>query len=293
MNVGRSNTSKTVSRALVDGQVSVVFQPIVDLLNGSVFAYEALARCKAKGLENPVTLFEVAAEQKLCGRLGRTIRELATVDCAEHPLFLNVHPHELADRYLVQPDDPIFTHEPGVYLEITESVPLSHHALVDGTLREVRSKGVGLVVDDLGAGYSNLRYIADLEPEIVKLDRGLIINLHEDPRRARLVASIVRLCGDLGARVVAEGVETTDELLAIVDAGVHYVQGYLLARPAHPPPKPAAHDSIPSAPGSRRGARVKSGVEEKHRAGDSDKVEAAPAVKRRKTASGLKSGGST
>jgi len=243
-----------VAKALGDGHVSVVFQPIVDLVTGSVLAYEALARCRAKGLENPMTLFEVAADQKLCGRLGRVVRELATQDCAGHALFLNVHPHELADRWLVQPDDPIFSHEPGVFLEITESVPLSHHALVLGTLNEIRGKGVGLVVDDLGAGYSNLRYIADLAPEIVKLDRGLIERVHEDKRRLSLVTSIVRLCGDLGARVVAEGIETQEELTAVIDAGVHYVQGYLIARPAHPPPKPNAQSGIPqsAAPFSRR-----------------------------------------
>ncbi|NUP05061.1 MAG: EAL domain-containing protein [Polyangiaceae bacterium] len=235
--------------------MSVVFQPIVDLLNGSVLAYEALARCKAKGLENPLVLFEAAAEQKLCGRLGRTLRELATTECPGHALFLNVHPHELSDRWLVQPDDPIFTHEPGVYLEITESVPLSHHALVQGTLRELRNKGIGLVVDDLGAGYSNLRYIADLAPEIVKLDRGLIEKLHEDPRRLKLVTSIVRLCGDLGARVVAEGIETPAELAAVMDAGVHFVQGYLIARPALPPPIPVAQAGIPNGPSTRREAR--------------------------------------
>lgn len=272
-----------------DGDVSVVFQPIVDLLNGTVFAYEALARCKTKGLENPMVLFEHASEQQQCGPLGRRIRELATADCAEHPLFLNVHPHELSDRFLVQPDDPIFGHEPGVYLEITESVPLSHHALVLGTIREVRGKGVGLVVDDLGAGYSNLRYIADLEPEIVKLDRGLIIQLHDDPRRARLVASIVRLCGDLGARVVAEGVETPDELSAIVDAGVHYVQGYLLARPAHPPPKPTSQPAIPLAEGRPKAARPVSGVEEVP--ASSHGARTIPAPKRRKSTSMKRSGG--
>ncbi len=230
-----------------DGLVSVVFQPIVDLNTGAIFAYEALARSKAKGMESPMALFEAAAEQKLCGRLGRMIREQATESCSTHPLFLNVHPHELADRWLVQPDDPIFTHEPGVFLEVTESVPLSHFELVKRVLKEVRGKGVGLVVDDLGAGYSNLRYIADLAPEVVKLDRGLIEDLPSDPRRIKLVASIVRLCEDMGARVVAEGVETRAELAAVRQAGVHFVQGFLIARPAHPAPAPSAESGLPAA----------------------------------------------
>ncbi len=233
-----SRSIGTVARAIASDQVRVVYQPIMDVHTGVTFAFEALARCSAKDLENPEKLFEAAAAQNSCGKLGRALRELAVEDCP-HPLFLNVHPHELADRWLVQPDDPIFSHEHGVYLEITESVPLTHRDLVEGVLREVRGKGVGLVVDDLGAGYSNLRYIADLHPQVVKLDRGLVEHLHEDPRRKTLVGSIVRLCHDMGAEVVAEGIETHSELQAVIDAGVRYVQGYLIARPAHPPPNPA------------------------------------------------------
>lgn len=231
--------------------MSVVFQPIVDCKSGAVFAYEALARSTAKGIDNPVSLFEAAAEQKLCGRLGRVLRELAITECPTHPLFLNVHPHELADRWLVQPDDPIFSHEPGVFLEVTESVPLSHFELVRKILSEVRGKGVGLVVDDLGAGYSNLRYIADLAPEVVKLDRGLIEGLDSDPRRLKLVRGIVRICEDLGARVVAEGVETKAELAAIKEAGAHFVQGYLIAKPKLPAPEPSPESGL-AVPAFRR-----------------------------------------
>ncbi|MFO0551832.1 MAG: EAL domain-containing protein [Polyangiaceae bacterium] len=269
MRSSRLSGTRTVAQAINDGLVSVVFQPIVSVTSGRIFAYEALARSRAKGLENPMRLFEVAAEEELCGALGRQIRELATEN-VDAPLFLNVHPHELSDRWLVQPDDPIFTHDHDVYLEITESVPLSHFDLVNGVLREVRGKGVGLVVDDLGAGYSNLRYIADLAPEVVKLDRGLVAGLDGDARRGKLVASIVRLCEDLGARVVAEGIETEAELAAVTDAGVHYVQGFLIARPATPPPRPtyviqnrrtAERASQPLPPRRRPSVGIKPGQE--------------------------------
>jgi len=162
--------------------------------------------------------------------------------CTSHPLFLNVHPSELNERFIVQPDDPIFNHSEDVYLEITESVPLSHFELCKHILHEVRGRGVYLVVDDLGAGYSNLKYIADLHPRIVKLDRELVAGLTKGTRLHKLVSAIVVLCRELGARVVAEGIETQEELFAVRDAGAHYGQGYLLARPAFPPPKldPAA-----------------------------------------------------
>lgn len=225
-----------VGRALEERQLYVVFQPILDARTGKIFAYEALARSRSKELPTAPELFEMAVKERLCGRLGRELREMALAGCPDAPLFLNVHPTELADRWLVQPDDPIFAHEPGVFLEVTESVPLSHHALVHSVLNELRGKGVSVVVDDLGAGYSNLLYIADLSPEIVKLDRCLIERLESDPRRQKLVLNIVRLCEDLGARVVAEGIETQGELSAARDAGVDYLQGYLLARPSEIPP---------------------------------------------------------
>jgi EAL domain-containing protein (putative c-di-GMP-specific phosphodiesterase class I) len=152
-------------------------------------------------------------------------------------VFLNVHPEELHEPWLIRPDDPIFTHATDVYLEITESVPFQHFDICYDVLREIRWRGgVHLVVDDLGAGYSNLKRIADLEPKIVKLDRELIREVHQNARQQRLVTGVVRLCVEMGARVVAEGIETLDELSAIRDTGAHYGQGYLFARPGFPIP---------------------------------------------------------
>jgi EAL domain-containing protein (putative c-di-GMP-specific phosphodiesterase class I) len=95
---------------------------------------------------------------------------------------------------------------------------------------------VHLVVDDLGAGYSNLKRIIDLEPRVVKLDRELIVGIDKSQRQQRLVANVVRLCCDLDATVVAEGIETSSEFDALRDTGVHYGQGFLFARPQFPLP---------------------------------------------------------
>jgi EAL domain-containing protein (putative c-di-GMP-specific phosphodiesterase class I) len=162
---------------------------------------------------------------------------MAVEGCPDTPLFLNIHPDEFGDRYLVRPDDPLFEHSPGVFLEVTESVPLSHYEMCHSVLAELRHRGICLAVDDLGAGFSNLKYIADLAPEIVKLDRELITALHEAPRLAKLVRALVRLCEDLGAKVVAEGIETREEFLTLRELGTHYAQGYFLARPAFEPPE--------------------------------------------------------
>lgn len=235
----RGNTlpsgASPILRAIAKREMKVVLQPIVDLRTRVTFAYEALVRPTMSDFESPLDMFAAAGESKCCGELGRVIRELAIEACPNHPLFLNIHPSELDEHWLVQPDDPIFRHSEDVYLEITESVPLTHFGLCQSILREIRGKGIYLVVDDLGAGYSNLKYIADLSPRVVKLDRQLIAGLTRSSRLYRLVSSMVLLCEDLGASVVAEGIETPEELMAVRDAGCHFGQGFLLARPAFPP----------------------------------------------------------
>jgi EAL domain-containing protein (putative c-di-GMP-specific phosphodiesterase class I) len=237
-------------------EVHIVYQPVVDLRTRKVFAYEALARTKAPEFDGPLSLFAAAVEQRLTGQLGRILRRLALEGCATHPLFLNLHPDELNEGWVVQPDDPIFQHSEDVYLEITEGVPLSHFRLCQNMLDEVRGRGVHLVVDDLGAGYSNLKYIADLHPRIVKLDRGLVAGLKKSSRLFKLVSAIVELCQRLEARVVAEGIETVGELEAILAAGARYGQGYLLARPAFPPPTVTWPEEWPTSSRTRTTGRM-------------------------------------
>jgi EAL domain-containing protein (putative c-di-GMP-specific phosphodiesterase class I) len=124
-------------------------------------------------------------------------------------------------------------------------------------IRDLRARAnIRVVVDDLGAGYSNLKYIADLSPDIVKLDRDLIAGIVPGSRAHRLVRGIVRLCVDLDARVVAEGIETEAEFLALRETGVHFGQGYFMARPGFPLPTVTAEAlRLRTTPGGREGSR--------------------------------------
>ena len=180
--------------------LTVVFQPIVSLEDGKLFAYEALVRCGLLALQNPMVLFERAVQVGCAGRLGRMIREIAVPLSAGKPIFLNVHPQELHEAWIVRPDDPIFSHDHTVFLEVTESMPLTHHELCMNVLGELRARAnIELVVDDLGAGYSNLKRILDLEPKVVKLDRGLIMNLDKSVKlRPYLCLNFVCRAGSSG-----------------------------------------------------------------------------------------------
>ena len=222
---------------LTTAELNVVFQPIVSLADGSTFAWESLVRCTRAGLESPPELFRRAEVEQSCGRLGRLIREVAFQRGVGRRLFINVHPAELAARWLVQPDDPMNFHDAEVFMEITESATFEHFELCWNALRELRQRSaVRFVIDDFGAGHSNLKRVLDLEPAVVKLDCSLIQGIDQSPRQFTLVRSLVRMFGDLGASVVAEGIETLAELKRVRDAGVHYGQGYFLARPAWPLP---------------------------------------------------------
>jgi len=242
-------------RAMTVADINMVFQPIVDITTGQLFAHEALVRCKLPQYASPTLLFLAAEKENACGHLGRIIRQQTFERCQDTALFVNIHPEELSQRWLVRPDDPIFFHEREVYLEITESAAFTHYDLCMSVLKDVCARsGAYLVVDDYGAGHSNLARILDLNPKIVKLDGALIRGIDKDPRRQLMVRHMVALCTDLGAKVVAECIETAEELKAVADQGVHFAQGYVLARPAFPVPEihfPLPRVAPPSAAKSR------------------------------------------
>ncbi len=225
-------------RALTKEQIQVVFQPIIEVATGQLFAHEVLARCTVPEFKSPMVLFEQASAEQVCGRLGRIIRDQAFEACPNLPLFVNIHPDELSSRWLVRPDDPIGFHSEQVYLEITETAAFTHFDLCNGVLRELCARtSARLVIDDFGAGHSNLQRLLELEPAIVKLDISLVHGIEASPRKQIIVRHISAMCHDLGAQVVAEGVETEPELTSLLGLGIDLVQGYLLARPAYPPPQ--------------------------------------------------------
>jgi EAL domain-containing protein (putative c-di-GMP-specific phosphodiesterase class I) len=236
-NLPQGSVPQTGVRSLTEAEVGVAFQPIVAIETGLLFAHEALVRCTRPEYKAPPVLFEQAVKEGACGRLGRMIRDAAFRACGDVSLFVNLHPEELSARWLVRPDDPIGFQKRPVYLEITESATMTYFDICKSVLKELCVRtNARLVIDDFGAGYSNLERIVVLEPAVVKLDLSLTRDIHKERRKQIVTRHMISLCKDLGASVVAEGVETLDELKCIRDLGVHYAQGYLLARPACPPP---------------------------------------------------------
>ncbi len=225
----------TIEQALAAGQLYIAYQPLVDLRRRTTFGFEALVRSESADFPNALAVIERAVEERYMGQLGRELRRMAVENCSKYALFLNLHPDEFDEGWLVRPDAPSTLHDGPIFLEITESVPLTHYRYCHSVLREMRAKGLKVAVDDLGAGYSNLKYIADLAPDVVKLDRSLIAGLTTGGRLHILVKAIVDLCIQLGAKVVAEGIETREEMVAVLETGAHLGQGYFLGRPEREP----------------------------------------------------------
>lgn len=218
----------------------MAFQPILRASDGTVFGYEALLRTEEPTLIRPDLVVDAAERLHCLPRLGRKVRALASAAMAaadpSTALFINLHPHDLADETLFAPESPLTQMASRVILEVTERAAIEEVDDVERRVSQLREHGFRIAVDDLGAGYAGLSSFALLEPEIVKLDVSLLRDIDQSPVKQKLVASMTTLCKDMGFLVVAEGIETPAERDCVVSLGCDLLQGFLFARPGRPFP---------------------------------------------------------
>ncbi len=216
----------------------MALQPIVSASRGRVVGYEALLRSDGP-LRTPDRIIGAAEALGRLPELGRTIRA-AVAGCVERlapdvDVLMNLHPLDLCDDELLDPDAPIARVAPRVILEITERASLETVPEVHARIGALRALGFRIAIDDLGAGYGSLSAIALIRPDLVKLDMSLVRDVHTDPVRMQMVRSIGEMCQQLNVDWLCEGVETIEELAALGRAGVDFLQGYLLGRPVRTP----------------------------------------------------------
>jgi EAL domain-containing protein (putative c-di-GMP-specific phosphodiesterase class I) len=222
---------------LVDGHgLGIALQPIVDLDTRRVVGAEALARfTDADGNRMPTEGTFIDAHALGLGvELELAVVHLALRSESRLPdgmyLALNVSPALLADpeleAALAEADDA----RPLV-VELTEHQPVEDYGQLDVALERLRARGVRVAVDDVGSGFASFRHVTRVNPEILKLDRTLVTGIDEDPVRQSLAAAIVAFARDIGAIVVSEGIESSDELSCLTELAVGCGQGFYLARP--------------------------------------------------------------
>ncbi|MGH7722150.1 MAG: EAL domain-containing protein [Candidatus Dormibacteria bacterium] len=242
---------RVLESLLAEDAIAAAVQPIVRLYEGSVIAYEALARFPPRAhLLTPDELFASASALGMQRRVDLAciqagLREAPKL--GEADLFVNVLIGTLLDRSGMSALDSA-VREAGVdptsvVLEFSEREPVTDLARLQRIAAELRSRGFRIAVDDAGAGHASMRVIAELRPEFIKVDRSLIHAVDTDRARRALVVALLSFGGHIGARLIAEGIETRAEQDMLSSLGVMFGQGWLTGRPVLTAPM-EGHDEI-------------------------------------------------
>lgn len=229
----RHDSASRIRGVIQAGSFHTVFQPIRDIRNREIAGIESLLRVDAEPHRSPdLWVIEsghaAMAEEFELAAAGRALGALAGL---EGRTYSSVN---LSAASVISPafEAMVREFEPkGLLVEVTERDAVADYDELRSALARLRSLGVGLAVDDAGAGYSSLEHIVRLVPDVIKLDMFLTREIHLDPVKRALAGALRAFGSDIGASVVAEGVESEGELETLVDLGFEYGQGYLLGRP--------------------------------------------------------------
>ena len=233
-----------------DTAFTMAFQPIVDAVERRIFGSEALVR-GPQGQGAAQVLASVGPGQRFAFHEACRVRaiEMAAALDMGVKLSLNVAPNDVAGkeecfrtaiatamRHGFPVDQLLF--------EITEGERVPNLGDLAASFGAFGHLGITSAIDDFGAGYAGFELLAAFQPDLVKIDMNLVRSLDSDRVRRTLVRGVARTCGELGVRVIAEGVETRGEYAVLRDMGVSLFQGYLFARPAIGVLPPIAWDAL-------------------------------------------------
>ena len=219
---------------------SMAFQPIIDFDARSIYAYEALVR-GLKG-EPACTVLDLADDSNRYaldqGCRVKAIEMASGLGMAATgaSLSINFYPNAVYNpaTCIQKTLDAASLHNfplDRLIFEVTEGERVRDQAHLNSIIREYRSRGFRVAIDDFGAGYAGLSLLANFQPDILKIDHELTREVHTRLASRVIIRAILEACHALGVQVIAEGVETLDELLALRDLGMRYFQGYYFARP--------------------------------------------------------------
>jgi diguanylate cyclase (GGDEF)-like protein/PAS domain S-box-containing protein len=237
-----------IRSAAANGEIRVLYQPLVDLARQTVVGFEALARWHhpTRGMISPVSFIPLAEETGAILDIGRHVLRAACIQVAwwngtspgAPPLevSVNISARQLASRGLVADVERVIADtglQPSLLvLEITESAVVEDVVAASNRLRELRALGVRIAMDDFGTGYSSLSYLRRLPIDILKIDKSFLGD--SAGRGSELLASVAALGATLGLTTVAEGIEEPEQLAQVRAAGCTMGQGYHFARPLAP-----------------------------------------------------------
>ena len=216
---------------------TMAFQPIVNIDNGEIYAYEALVRPIGGGSAADI-LSHINEQNRYSFDQACRVKaiELASRLELDAILSINFLPNAVyqpaaclqktfeAARHAQFPVHHLM-------FEVTENEPSRDVGHLKSIFTEYKSHGMITAIDDFGAGHSGLNMLADFQPDVLKIDMALTRSIHSDDVRTKITGAIVGLCKSLHISVIAEGIETIEEVVALRALGVQLFQGYLFARP--------------------------------------------------------------
>jgi PAS domain S-box-containing protein len=236
---GFVGTSRTRIREMIEGKMLLTaFQPIHSLATGHPIGVEALTRFTSGDWTDTETCFSEAAVG-LASELEIAAMETALEAAHKLPaciyVALNISPVACLDPRLPGVLEHSSLPLDRIVLELTERLEVSEYGPLIAALAPLRKRGLRVAVDDAGSGFASMRHVLHIRPDIIKLDRCLITGIDDDEGQRALGAAVAEFARQIGANLVAEGIETQAELAAVTRIGMTAGQGYLLGRPSvHP-----------------------------------------------------------
>jgi EAL domain-containing protein (putative c-di-GMP-specific phosphodiesterase class I) len=244
----RRDRAASLERILLEERISTVFEPIVKLATNEVLGYEALSRGPAgSGLESPADLFGTAEVADREYELDSLCRRRALANArgirGDQLLFLNILPTCIQDpdfqaARVRETLETLGLGPRNLVLEISEKQAISNFPIMREAIDHFSGLGFGIALDDTGAGFSSLQAALELAPDFLKLDMSLVRSIEESPEKQELLRGLQSLAAKMGSRVIAEGIETEQELNAIRSLGIECGQGFHIGRGSPTPGGP-------------------------------------------------------
>ena len=238
------NKKEELNKLIEEELIQHAFQPIVDIHTGEIYAYEALMRSKLETIANPFQIIQIATAESKLYEIERLtfLKALESFKKNEQyfgssKMFINSIPNQM----LSYKDTLEIENEYGEYLSRlvvelleNEQADSSNSASKIGKIKQWNSK---LAIDDFGSGYNNESVLLDVTPDFVKIDMDIVQGVEFDPNRKDIIKNLTSYAKSRGIKIIAEGIETREQLKCVLGLGVDYVQGYYLGRPEFIPQK--------------------------------------------------------
>lgn len=232
---------------IANRMLQIYFQPIVDSRDGSIFAYEALMRSFMPSLKSPLDILKVAKEENCLNAIEELTWEQALATFVLHVnnnlidknvrIFINsISNQMLSETKVAELEEKYPEYLGNIVLEVTEgeSVDENHQNKKAKLMKKWHAE---LALDDYGSGYNSEKMLLSISPKFIKIDMDIIRNIDSNPDKCKIVENIVGYAHEREMKVIAEGIETIEELKQVVRLRVDYLQGYLFSKPQYLPPK--------------------------------------------------------